>query len=133
KRLSLIVQPNQAEYLPGDSVRVAIHVRDTQGNGPRSEVTLWAVDEGVLSLTGYKTPDPIDLIYRQRGLGLRLASNMTSVAPQVPEGEKGKREAGGSGGASGAEILRSRFKTTAFFLGSVVTDAEGNGLAVATL
>ena len=104
-----------------------------RGRGARSEVTLWAVDEGVLSLTGYRTPDPIDLIYRARGLGMRLASNLTSVAPQMPEGEKGRREAGGGGGAEGADVLRSRFKTTAFFLGSVVTDANGDAVAVAKL
>ena len=89
--------------------------------------------EGVLALTGYQVPDPIDLIYRPRGLGMRLASNVTAVAPQVPEGEKGRREAGGGGGAEGADVLRSRFQTTAFFLGSVVTDAQGNATATAKL
>ena len=133
KRLTVAVDPARAEYRPGDSATVRLRVRDAQQHGPSSEVTLWAVDEGVLALTGYKTPDPIDLIYLERGLGLRLASNMTAVAPQIPEGEKGQREAGGGGGAAGAEILRSRFKTTAFFLGSVVTDAEGNATAVAKL
>ena len=133
KRLILTVAANPTEYRPGDSARVRVQVRDKQGRGPRSEVTLWAVDEGVLSLTGYKTPDPLDLIYRERGLGMRLASNMTSVAPQIPEGEKGRREAGGGGGADGADILRSKFQTTAFFLGSVVTDAEGNATVMAKL
>jgi len=64
---------------------------------------------------------------------MHLASNMTAVAPQIPEGEKGQREAGGGGGATGADILRSRFKTTAFFLGSVVTDADGNATVTAKL
>ena len=133
KRLALTLQPERAEYRPGDSARVAVKVRDAKGGGPRSEVTLWAVDEGVLSLTGYTTPDPIDLIYQERGLGMRLASNMTTVAPQVPEGMKGAREPGGGGGAAGADILRSRFQTTAFFLGSVVTDAQGNAVVTAKL
>jgi uncharacterized protein YfaS (alpha-2-macroglobulin family) len=91
------------------------------------------VDEGVLSLTGYTTPDPLDLLYRPRGLGMRLASNLVSVAPQIPEGEKGKRAPGGGGGADLSEILRSRFKTTAFFLGSVVTDAQGRATIAAKL
>ena len=108
-------------------------VRDRRGTGARSEVTLWAVDEGVLALTGYTTPDPISLLYRERGLGMRLASNLVAVAPQIPEGEKGRREAGGGGGAAGAEVLRSRFKTTAFFLGSVITDASGNAVVGAKL
>jgi hypothetical protein len=126
KRLAVTLEPERTEYRPGDSARVRVRVRDARGSGPRSELTLWAVDEGVLSLTGYTTPDPIDLIYQERGLGMRLASNMTTVAPQVPEGMKGTREPGGGGGAAGADILRSRFQTTAFFLGSVVTDAAGN-------
>ena len=133
KRLAVNITPVRNEYLPGDSARVQLAVRDANGNGQRSEVTLWAVDEGVLSLTGYTTPDPLDLIYQERGLGLRLASNLTSVAPQVPEGEKGRREAGGGGGADAADVLRSRFQTTAFFLGSVVTDASGNASASARL
>jgi uncharacterized protein YfaS (alpha-2-macroglobulin family) len=133
KRLDVALAPERPEYRPGDSATVRVQVRDARGSGPRSEVTLWAVDEGVLSLTGYTTPDPIDLIYQARGLGLRLASNMTSVAPQVPEGMKGTREPGGGGGAAGADILRSRFQTTAFFLGSVVTDAQGNASVTAKL
>jgi uncharacterized protein YfaS (alpha-2-macroglobulin family) len=133
KRLTVAVSTEQADYRPADSAHIRLQVRDKQGHGAKSEVTLWAVDEGVLALTGYKTPDPLDLMYRERGLGMRLASNMTSVAPQVPEGEKGWREPGGGGGIAGADILRSRFKTTAFFLGSVVTDAQGNAIVVAKL
>ncbi len=132
KRLTVTVAAERAEYRPADSARARIQVRDAQGRGQRSEVTLWAVDEGVLSLTGYKTPDPLELIYQERGLGMRLASNMTTVAPQIPEGEKG-RSPGGGGGAAGADVLRSRFQTTAFFLGTVVTDAQGNVVAGARL
>ena len=133
KRLAVKVQPVAAEYRPGDSARVRLHVADARGAGQRAEVTLWAVDEGVLSLTGYTTPDPIDLLYATRGLGMRLASNLVSVAPQIPEGEKGRREPGGGGGVGAADVLRSQFKTTAFFLGSVLTDAQGNGVATAKL
>ena len=132
KRLAVTVEPLSREYRPGDTARVRLRVKDRAGAGQRSEVTLWAVDEGVLALTGYRTPDPIDLIYRERGLGFRLASNVTTVAPQVPEGEKG-RSPGGGGGAGQSDILRSRFQTTAFFLGSVVTDSAGNAVARARL
>src|SRR5213083_992217 len=64
KRLTVDVQPASPEYRPGDSARIALRVRDTRGAGRRAEVTLWAVDEGVLALTGFKTPDPIDLLYQ---------------------------------------------------------------------
>ncbi|HEX2450928.1 MAG TPA: alpha-2-macroglobulin family protein, partial [Gemmatimonadales bacterium] len=134
KRLTVAVEPLRAEWRPGDTAEVRLAVRDSVRNrGLRSEVTLWAVDAGVLALTGYRTPDPLDLIYRPRGLGLRLASNLTSVAAQIPEGQKGKREAGGGGGLDAADVLRSRFQTTAFFLGSVVTDTAGRAVARAKL
>ena len=133
KRLTVTVDPALKEYRPGDTARVNLRVVDRSGRGQRSEVTLWAVDEGVLSLTGYRTPDPIDLLYSPRGLGLRLASNLTTVAPQVPEGEKGARTPGGGGGQGESDILRSRFTTTAFFLGSVLTDSTGVGRAQAGL
>lgn len=125
KRLQVAVRPLAASYGPGDSARARVVVTDRAGRGARSEVTLWAVDEGVLALTKYRTPDPIDLLYARRALGQRLASNLVAVAPQVPEGEKGFREAGGGGGGLDAEIMRSRFRSTAFFLGSVVTDSAG--------
>ena len=132
KRLTVTLRPEQSEYRPRQRARIGIEVREVDGRGPRSEVTLWAVDEGVLSLTGYATPDPIDLLYRPRGLGLRLGSNLVRVAPQVPAGDKG-RNPGGGGGAGDSEVLRSRFKTTAFFLGSVLTDSTGTATATVTL
>ncbi len=136
KRLAVLVEPARAEWRPGDTAQVSVSVSASasgRARGVRSEVTLWAVDAGVLALTGYRTPDPIDLIYRSRGLGLRLASNLTSVAAQIPEGQKGKRSPGGGGGLDAADVLRSRFQTTAFFLGSVVTDSAGSAVARAKL
>ncbi|HEX8319173.1 MG2 domain-containing protein [Longimicrobium sp.] len=133
KRLAVEVTPLQPEYRPGDSARIRVRVRDGAGRGQVSEVTLWAVDEGVLSLTGYKTPDPLELLYQPRGVGMRLGSNLVAVAPQVPEGQKGTRNPGGSGGQDLTGILRSRFRPTAFFVGSVVTDANGEAVVTGGL
>jgi alpha-2-macroglobulin len=133
KRLQVSVQPERAQYRPGDSARIDVTVRDAAGRGAAGEVTLWAVDEGVLSLTGYRTPDPLDLLYQPRGLGMLLGSSLANVAPQLPAGEKARRAPGGGGGDGGDDILRSRFRSTAFFLGSVRTDANGVARATAML
>jgi hypothetical protein len=137
KRLKVGVTPLADEYRPGDTARLRLHVADAAGRGARSEVTLWAVDEGVLALTGYETPDPIGLLYAPRGVGVRLGSNLAAVAAQVLEKgstalEKG-RAPGGGGGFDADGILRSRFASTAFFLGSVVTDTAGRAEAAARL
>jgi uncharacterized protein YfaS (alpha-2-macroglobulin family) len=133
KRLAVEVKPLAAEYRPGDTARIRVRLRDAAGRPRAGEVTLWAVDEGVLSLTGYKTPDPIDLLYQPRGVGMRLASNLVAVAPQVPEGQKGTRNPGGGGGRDATGVLRSRFRPTAFFLGSIATGDDGETVVGAVL
>jgi uncharacterized protein YfaS (alpha-2-macroglobulin family) len=82
KRLRLEVSPEQVEYRPGDTARVRLKVADQEAKGQRAEVTLWAVDQGVLALTGYQTPDPIDLLYAPRGLGL----HSLTASPRCPAG-----------------------------------------------
>jgi hypothetical protein len=62
KQLKVEIAPVQPEYRPGDTARVNLQVTDAAGIGQRSEVTLWAVDEGVLALTSYQTPDPVDSV-----------------------------------------------------------------------
>ena len=48
---------------PASKAKIDVNVRDASGQPVRSEVTLWAVDYGVLSLTDYKTPDVLQSIY----------------------------------------------------------------------
>jgi len=132
KRLTVDVRPEKGEYRPRDTASIAVDVHAGDGRGRRADVALWAVDEGVLALTGFRTPDPIALLYPPRGIAMRLASNLVSVAPQVPRGDKG-RAPGGGGGGENAAVLRSRFRPTAFFLGSVTTDDNGHAVARAPL
>ncbi len=48
------VRADKADARPGDPIRVDVDVRDRAGQPARAEVTLYAVDEGVLSLTGQR-------------------------------------------------------------------------------
>ncbi len=52
--------------------------------------------------------------------------------PQVAQGDKG-RNPGGGGGEGAADILRSRFRATAFFLSSVEADSSGVARTTVTL
>jgi hypothetical protein len=61
RRLAVDVEPDRRAGAPGDPVEVEVRVRDRQGRPREAEVTLWAVDEGVLALTGYPTPDIVPL------------------------------------------------------------------------
>ena len=88
--------------------------------GPQAEVTLWAVDYGVLSLTAYKTPDVL-----RRGVGGQGAAGpdrgLAAEHHQPPRRScpKGGDEGGGGGAESGPGTpVRKDFRVLAFWLGS---------------
>jgi alpha-2-macroglobulin len=54
KKLTVRVKSNKEEFRPATEMKVEVEVADVAGKPARSEVTLWAVDYGVLSLTAYK-------------------------------------------------------------------------------
>ncbi|MBN2197243.1 MAG: hypothetical protein JW751_30860 [Polyangiaceae bacterium] len=122
RRLDVSLEPGQEKQQPGSPARVKVHVRDHTGKPVQAEVTLWAVDEGVLMLTGYETPDPFAPAYAPHELDVDTASNLLRWIDYDPErwGDGGG-DSGGSGSA-----MRSRFLATAFFSRGVVTDTRGD-------
>lgn len=124
-RLHVEVAPDGAKKLPGSELSVDLHVRDAAGHPVGSDLAFYAVDEGVLSLTGYQTPDPFSAMYAARGLSVRTAESRVSLMTPIAPGamhDKGYAPGGGGGGAP----LRSRFESVAFYDGSVRTNAHGD-------
>ena len=124
KRLEVTLTPDAPEKRPGSELSIAVQVLDRRKKGARAEVTVWAVDEGVLALTGYEAPDPVESLFHRRGLSVRQSINLASLVPQLDYGEKGK-EQGGGGGTAESDELRSRFVTTPIFVGASVTGDDG--------
>lgn len=125
KRLTVELQPDAPEKRPRDKVRVKLKVKDWQGRGAPAELTVWAVDEGVLRLTGYEAPDPVEAIYPLRGLSVRLGEPLLHLVQRRLYGEKGQTAGGGGGDGSGAGF-RTRFQTTVLFAPTVMADANGD-------
>lgn len=149
KRLALLLEPQKTEYGPGDTAVVRVRVRDAAGRGVRGEVALWAVDEGVLALTGFETPDLLARMYEPRGLGVGLWSTLPTMLTSDP-GHVTVLLRGAATALSEVVVtglhaehapisatreptMRSRFRATAFFLSSVRTDANGVATARARL
>ncbi len=105
----------------------ALDVKDAAGRGAPSEVTLWAVDYGVLSLTAYRTPDVLGSVYVQKALQVMNADNRQRIISRRVLTPKGDTEGGGGGADAGAGTLRKDFRVLAFWLGSVTTDAVRQG------
>ncbi|HEY4220109.1 MAG TPA: alpha-2-macroglobulin family protein, partial [Myxococcota bacterium] len=124
KRLHVNVDAGAGPQRPGTEVHIKLAVTDSTGKGAPAEVAVWAVDEAVLRLTDYALPDPVQSFHPQRGLSVRLGEPLVLLVKQQELGEKGRPPGGGGGG--GPSGFRSNFKTTAFFVPDVVTDAQGN-------
>jgi alpha-2-macroglobulin len=131
KRLSVTVKADREEYRPGSKASVSLDVKDMAGAGAASEVTLWAVDYGVLSLTGFQPPDVAGDVYVRKGLQVLTTDNRQRLISRRVLTPKGAGEGGGGGDAGAA--MRRDFRTLAFWLGSVVTGADGAARADVTL
>ena len=125
KRLSVSVTANKQEYRPANAARVDVLLKDALGKPAVGEVTLWAVDYGVLSLTGFQTPDVLRSVYVPKALQVTTEDNRQRIVARRAIIPKGADEGGGGGSDAGAGTLRRDFRVLAFWVGSTVTDSAG--------
>jgi hypothetical protein len=134
-RLAVTVAPDRKEHRPGDEIDVDVTVLDRAGKPVESEVTFYAVDEGVLMLTAYRTPDPLPAFAKQRPLAVFTAESREDLAQivQLKAGERlpnlgweyARRGDKGYPGGGGAGGMRADFRSTAHFEAGKVTSREG--------
>ncbi len=85
-KLAVTVKPSNPTAKPGEKVQLEAEVRDVNGKPVAdSEVVLFAVDEGVLSLTGYKTPDPLAFFNLRRPLGVQTSLTLPTLLKEEAE------------------------------------------------
>ncbi len=133
KRLDVRVKANRDEYRPASKANIDVSVQDRSGKPAQSEVTLWAVDYGVLSLTAYQTPDVLESIYLRKALQVATEDSRQRIVSRRVITPKGAGEGGGGGRETGAGTMRKDFRVLAFWVGSVVTDAAGHATTSVTL
>ncbi|MCX6875618.1 MAG: MG2 domain-containing protein [Verrucomicrobia bacterium] len=129
-RLNVEVAPQAATVEPGADIAADVRVRD--GNGAAvadAEVTFFAVDDGVLAITGYERPQPRAVFEWPFPLGIRTGLTLYELLPEDPAdcGFSNKGYLIGGGGVDGpGPKLRRDFPGTACWLPSLRTDREGN-------
>lgn len=133
KRLKVEVKANREEYRPATKAKIEVNVKDAAGAASRSEVTLWAVDYGVLSLTNYQAPDIIDSVYLEKALQVLNDDSRQKIISRRVITPKGAGEGGGGGKDAGPGVVRRDFRVLAFWLGSVTTDKKGHAQTEITL
>lgn len=126
RRLDVKVKPSKKDLRPGEEVDVDLLVTGRDGKGVRADVAFYAVDEGVLMLTGYKTPDPLPVFAARRPLSVMPLESRDDLARIVRLGRAPGVDKGDEGGDGGEGLAaREDFRTTAFFQPSVVTGPDG--------
>lgn len=133
KRLSVAVSSDAEEYRPGARAVVSAGVTDGAGKPAEAQVTLWAVDHGVLSLTGYQTPDLLPSVWVDKAQQVLTEDSRQRIVSRRVLTPKGADEGGGGGMEEGPGEVRRDFRVLAFYLGSLVTDARGKVTAEVTL
>lgn len=126
RRLSIGITPNKRDYRPGETVEVKLGVKDARGAAAAgTEVTLYAADEGVLSLIDYRTPDPLGVFSGERALSVATLEGRDAEGRLLLESLGQGRDKGRDGGGGGGAELRRDFRQTAYFNPRIVTDARG--------
>ncbi len=112
------------EIRSGANLDVGLDIGSSQNGGPVF-ATVAAVDEGILKLTHFVSPDPLGQLFSQRALGTKTYETVgwnvaaPSLAKQIGGGDD---EEGGKGDGSRAQPI----KPVALWSGLVAVDAQGH-------
>ncbi len=113
---------------PGEPMEITIDA----SSGPVREgafVTVAAVDEGILMLTGFDSPDPVDYFFGKRRLGVALHDDYGRLLDPNQGAASALRTGGDQIGGAGLSVVPT--KSVALYSGPVQLDR--NGRATVTL
>ena len=92
-------------------------------------VTVSAVDVGILNITHYKSPDPVDFFFGKHRLEVDLADMYGKLIEKM-DGQRGKLAFGGDSRMRDSKSLPKKVKLVDLFSGPVKLDAKGEAVVV---
>lgn len=127
--LAVKITPTQTSWVPGETASAEIIVLDASGKPVQdASVTFFAVDDGVLALTGYQRPDPLRVFREPIALAVRTGLTLDSLMPENPTElsftNKGYLIGGGGQGGPGLKF-REDFPGTICWMPDLRTGADG--------
>ncbi|CAI8043525.1 Alpha-2-macroglobulin [Geodia barretti] len=126
-------EDSEVTVLPNSEVTIAFEVHGRR-SWQKYDVCIAAVDEGILTLTDFKTPNPHDYFYRQRGLKTRSFDLYSGILPEIANVTDNSSTGGDAATARQAELRKRlstgsirRVKPISLWSGFVKTDGNGRG------
>ncbi len=130
-RLAVTIDHDSStSHRPGDEITLTGTILLANGKpAAGAEVTLFAEDEGTLSVMGFDTPDPMALFYDPRLLSTRAGTSFHRFLSENPDQRyfhnKGFFIGGGADLGALADRMRENFDPCATWAPALVTDANG--------
>ena len=125
RAFSVAVETDKPSYKPGETATITLTA--TKGGKPLSnaELTVMAVDRGVLDLINYHVPNPIEYFYNPNYYPLRVRGGDSRAMLMDPVTYSVKDLQGGDEDEEKDEDERKDFRPTAVFEPVVMTDKNG--------
>ena len=120
-QVTLTAQPEVTG--PGSEVKFTVQVKDDHGKPVQGEFSLALVDKAVLALADPNSPDIFKAFYGRQPLGVANSLDLAIYGQRILPVNAGGL--GGGGGGAASPSLRQNFQDTAYWNGSIVTDANG--------
>ncbi|TNF25823.1 MAG: hypothetical protein EP329_22365 [Deltaproteobacteria bacterium] len=135
KTLTVGVTPDAPRHRPGETVKATLTLADADGHPVAGQVTFYAVDEGVLQLTGYRTPNALAAFFAPQPLSVSTVETRRRLWARIDPTDDGMKSDWGGGGddEEAGTNYRSAFATTAVFLPSVEIGSDGRADVAFTL
>jgi len=129
KRLDVQVQAPE-ERRPQSSLELSLSIKTTETSAPTAaDVVVWAVDEGILSLTDFQTPDALTFFHAVKRLMVSTADLYSDLMPEILEKVVAKSSPGGDMRASRkrmSPIRNERTRPLSLWAGVVRANEQGN-------
>jgi alpha-2-macroglobulin len=129
RELSVKATPAVSKLEPGGETELAIEVTNHRGEPVKdAEVAVVVVDEAVLALSGYVTPNPLPVFHPERGSGVSDHHARAILQLANPDAMQAQTSAGlglQGTGAGGGGMMRDAAAPRAY----AMEEAEGAGVA----
>ena len=126
KRFNIDIKTDKPSYRPGETAYIQLHASKKGVPLSNAEITLMAVDRGVIDLIDYHVPDPVEYFYSAYRFPDCIQGGDSRAYLMDPVTYEIKNLIGGDDGDDDKMQERKNFDPTAVFVPSLVTDASGN-------
>ncbi|MCR5762049.1 MAG: alpha-2-macroglobulin [Treponema sp.] len=126
RSFSIDIKTDKPSYKPGETAYIQLHASKNGKPLSNAEITLMAVDRGVIDLINYHVPDPVSYFYSKYRFPNCIAGGDSRAYLMDPVTYEIKNLIGGDDGDGDKMQERKNFDPTAVFVPDLVTDSDGN-------